>query len=95
MRTGYAYRTRHLALVPDLTISVWREFAANNVATISPRDVADLTVGQGAGSTFGEVALGVNAVGLDSGWSAFARGHVQFGGRYLGSEVRAGLRYAW
>ncbi len=94
-RTGFAYETRTLALVPDVTMSVWREFQGDNKATISPPSVGDLTVAQDAGSTFGEVALGLNAVSRTTSWSAFARGHVQFGEDYLGSAVRAGFRYAW
>ena len=60
------------------------EFAGNNTATINPARRRRPDVGQDAGSTFGEVALGLNAVSRTTSWSAFARGHVQFGEDYLG-----------
>jgi outer membrane autotransporter protein len=94
VRAGLTIERQTVTFVPDLTLSLWQEFAGDSQVSVSPPGLATTTLANDSSrATSGAVALGLNAVG--DRWSAFARGHVQFGEDLLGSAARAGLRYSW
>ncbi len=80
---------------PWVEASAWHEFKGDyRTDLVSNGYVAP--VSYDLGGTFGEVAGGLNFFGVESGWSSFAKGAVQFGSDdHLGFSGNMGIRKAW
>ncbi len=80
---------------PWLEASVWNEFRSDHGAVLIGNSF-NLPVGHDFGGTIGEIAAGANLMGLANGWTAYARGSVQFGGGdYRAYTGNVGLRKSW
>src|SRR5690606_15275193 len=95
LRIGARVNNGTTRVEPWLEASVWNEFHGDYGA-VRVGNSFDLPVGYDAGGTIGEIAAGANLVGLGNGWTAYARGSIQFGGdEYRAYSGNIGLRKSW
>jgi outer membrane autotransporter protein len=87
--------TPYFALIPNVTASVWHEFAgpvSSDVAVPNQffsQSVSDTRVG-----TFGQFSLGVTAQPLENPrWTMFVRADYRTGGNIYGATLTGGVRY--
>jgi outer membrane autotransporter protein len=83
----------NVVLQPFGAFSVWHEFGDNFNATFAQQGgIADVLSLDRIG-TFYQAGLGVSAQVLNTGFTGFARGDVQWGDKVDGTSVVGGLRY--
>jgi len=82
-------------ITPYVEASVWNEFDGDYTAAFTGIG-ATPTVSYDVGGTYGEVAAGADFMNVGSGWSAYAKGSVQFGeDDMLGLGGNLGFRKTW
>lgn len=94
-RVGTSFDKGGKLITPYLEASVWNEFDGDYEAGFSGIGAAP-GVNYDIGGAYGEVAAGADIVNVGSGWSAFAKGAVQFGeDNLVGVNGNLGLRKSW
>lgn len=82
-------------ITPYVEASVWNEFDGDYSAAFTGIG-ATPTVSYDVGGTYGEVAAGADFMNVGSGWTAYAKGSVQFGENdMLGFGGNLGFRKSW
>ena len=91
VRVGTTFISEEVTLSPDLIGSVWREFKGDDSVTIGGfgSTFPEFSVSDNIDPTFGDLSVGLDAVGNAAGWSGFLRGHYQFSNNYEAGLVRA------
>ena len=94
-RLGTSFVSGAAKWEPFVEASYWNEFSGDYAATISSAGT-DVPVNYDAGGSYTEVAVGLNAVEIGGGWSAFAKGNFQFGeDDYTGQTYQGGIRFSF
>ena len=96
LRVGAVFETASVRSSPDVTGSVWQEFAGDNSVSVDGFGGADLPEFDDTDDdTRGEVVVGLSAVSLTNGWSGFVRGKYEVSDEFEAFGVNGGLRYNW
>ena len=94
---GDTFATPYWTLTPNLTGSIWHEFAGGTSSTLNvaaPGEFFTDTVTESRLGTFGQIGLGVIAQPvLNPNWTLFARADYRTGSNIYGATITAGFRY--
>jgi hypothetical protein len=83
-------------VVPYTSLSVWREFAGNSLASLDVGTVGSpipVTISTTRVGTFGQASLGVAVASPVQNITGFVRGDLRFGDQINGTAINGGLRY--
>jgi autotransporter-associated beta strand protein len=87
------FRTAYWALTPNVTGSIWHEFAGEIPTAFTYGAFADNVLASRVG-TFGQIGVGLLAQPLQNlNWTAFVRADYRTGSNIYGGTITAGFRY--
>jgi outer membrane autotransporter protein len=97
LTVGDTFATTYWTLTPNLTGSVWHEFAGETptlLNAVAPGQFFTDSVTESRLGTFGQIGLGLLAQPvLNPNWTLFARADYRTGSNIYGATITAGFRY--